>query len=181
MHGVSVKSGAPDQGNYGLEYENGEVTLQIEVMDGKLVSFLFTGEDIEAAFKKVQAERYKNFEVLNFTFLDATTKNPNPSGNVYAPETKVAFRLQVAGLKKKENAMHPHVALVLREPGGKVILQLPNLVDQTIPMKESDPSLANVSGYFTLGKGTGSLQVELTIQDKADGKKLTYSQGIVIR
>ena len=52
---------------------------------------------------------------------------------------------------------------------------------ERIPVEESDPPVAKVNGSFRLGKRTESLQLEFTIEDEADGKKITYSQGIVVR
>lgn len=46
MKGISVKSGAPTEGHYEMEFENGSCSLEIKSLDGKLVAFHFSGPDI---------------------------------------------------------------------------------------------------------------------------------------
>ncbi len=46
MKSISVKAGAPSEGQYDLEFANGSASLQIKSLDGKLVAFHFTGADV---------------------------------------------------------------------------------------------------------------------------------------
>jgi hypothetical protein len=47
MKSISVKQGAPTEGQYDMEFENGSCSLAIKSLDGKLVGFHFEGADIK--------------------------------------------------------------------------------------------------------------------------------------
>lgn len=47
MTAIRVKAGAPTEGDYAMEFENGSCSLAIKSLDGKLVGFHFTGPDID--------------------------------------------------------------------------------------------------------------------------------------
>ena len=46
MTSIQVKSGAPTEGKYNMEFTNGSCQLDIKSLNGKLVGFHFTGPDI---------------------------------------------------------------------------------------------------------------------------------------
>ena len=47
MKSISVRQGAPTEGQYDMEFENGSCSLAIKSLDGKLVGFHFEGPDIK--------------------------------------------------------------------------------------------------------------------------------------
>ena len=51
MTGIQVKAGSPSEGKYDLVFENGSCQLEIKSLSGKLVSFHFTGPDIQRLVK----------------------------------------------------------------------------------------------------------------------------------
>lgn len=53
MQGITVKAGAPSEGKYKMEFQNGSADLEIKSLDGKLVGFHFTGPDV----KRLATER----------------------------------------------------------------------------------------------------------------------------
>lgn len=51
MTSIQVKSGAPSEGKYEMEFENGKCDLEIKSLEGKLVGFHFTGPDVQRLMK----------------------------------------------------------------------------------------------------------------------------------
>lgn len=178
MHGIEVKSGAPNTGKYTLEFDKGEVDLEIAVDDGSIHAFELTGSTIQEALQAARNARFAKFEVQRFELLDGEGK-PNARGNVYAKGTRVGFRLLVAGLEAKESALHLKAELVLKAADGTELARNPNFLDHTVPYEAGSPRVATMNGSFD-GNRVGPAQIELHITDVHSGKTLVYGQGIVI-
>jgi hypothetical protein len=129
MKSISVKSGQPDEGKYEIEFEKGTVELDLSVVDGKLVSFRFYGDDFE---KALQANAGPPLQTGQFRFVEGPGGKPIPGKKLKAGP--VHFVLGVAGIKavddklsfkwsvkllKDEQQLDSHEQTVNQPAGGK--------------------------------------------------------------
>ena len=179
MKGIEVKSGAPDEGRYDLDFERGEVHLEIKVDDDVIYAFDFTGDAIETALKEAAQEKYAEFAVFDFQFVDKKSGRTNPRGNVFAKGGPVAFHFAVSGVQQKDGHFYVKVGLRTKGADGKVQGEKPDFLDARMKAEDGQPPVVTINGSFPANIA-GPAQMELDILDVPSGKSMTYSQGIVV-
>lgn len=173
MKSISVKSDAPDKGAYELQYEKGVVKLEISVVDSKLVSFNFHGDDLKKALIESAS---KNFKLTFFAFVDGPKGKPI-EGNILPPGP-VHFVAVVQGLTRKDSSVHVRMKATLAQ--GEETLASKELLNQTLPVKPDSPPDTTLSGHFPMNK-PGAYRLRLDILDAHGQRDVTHEVAFEVR
>jgi hypothetical protein len=155
MKSISVKSGQPDQGKYEIQFEKGTAMLDLEVVDGKLVSFRFYGDDFENALK---ANAGPPLQTGQFRFVKAQGE-PIPGKKV--PVGPVRFALGVAGIKAANDKLSFQWSVKLMK-GEEVVDQHQQTINE--PAGGKQYVTGTLSHTFEV-KEPGSYLLRFDIQD----------------
>ncbi|MFH2010459.1 MAG: hypothetical protein ABI333_27920, partial [bacterium] len=136
MKGIHARTGKVREGRYVLTFEKGKANLELTLVRGKLTAFLFSGDDIEAAMRKVRVQAFSKFEVGSFQFVDTVG---NAKNNVFRVGETIRFRIAVHGLQLSGTTLKVVADLQVVDAQGKVVLDKPKLVDASLPGKPDDP------------------------------------------
>ena len=180
MKGIDVKSGGIAKGTYSLDLERAQVELEITLKDDKLVAFRLTGEHVKSAMAEARKERFKDFAVHHFQFVDSVEDKPNPSGNVFAVGKRVRFHLKVAGVTAKDGKFQLGGDVTVKDPKGAIVRKYPGGLKYSVEAKEGQAPIVGLSPWLE-GIPAGTHTLELLIEDTHSGKTLTYSQGLVVK
>lgn len=180
--GINVSPGKA-KGNYDLTFANGKLVLELELTDKKITRFEFTGEDWakarQEAARKAELEKYPDYKVYSFNFLDAQGK-PNAAGNKLPPG-EIGFKLDVGGLKAKDGKFKLAVTARILDSGGAKLWEAPQ--PREINVDQDEFKIAQ-SVNFTDGvsiKSQGTFQIEFDIEDRNTGKKTTHNQTVIVQ
>ncbi len=176
MHGIKTESGGYREGRYTLDFAQGSVELEIKLLENKMVSFAFSGEPIEAAIEKARNERFKEFKVMEFRFLD---EGGTPKNNSYAPGKPIPFRVGVQGLARRENTLRVRADLRLVDAAGTVVMQKAGFIDASLDLEPDAPPVATLSGTLRIPR-KGNFTVRLLISDVNDGGELVHEETVTV-
>jgi len=172
MHGIEVKAGGIRKGKYSLRFAKGKVKLELTLAKGELVAFLFSGDDLREAMRKVNRERYAELKVGRFQWTDAQGE-PRP-GDQHRLGQPIEFEMEVWGLKKAGKKANVKVDLQLVR-GKQVVINRPGFVDKPIEIPASMPPVATVTGSLKVPQ-PGSYTLHLRIVDRVAKKTLLHMQ-----
>ncbi len=176
MRGIKARTGKVREGRYKLTFEKGTVRLKITLVRGKLMGFMFSGDDMNEAMKKVRKRLYSEYKVGSFEFLDEANKRKN---NVFGAGKKIRFKLAIYGMKRQGGTLKIQAALAVEDASGKVLIQNPKLVDSAVPIGADDIPVGTVTGSFKIAN-PGHYTVRLQVTDGHTGKKLDYKTALLI-
>jgi hypothetical protein len=175
--GIHVSTGQ-SKGTYELDFENGELTLELVLADGKIVGFEFTGDDWKKAKTATMAAKYAEYKIYGFDWLDADG-SPHAAGNKFAPG-KVAYRIKVGGLDPADGRFNLRVTTRILDAQGKTLWQSPRPDELSFDQDEHGVAVSgHVAGSVTIPE-PGTYQIEYEIEDVNAGKKLEYTQAVII-
>jgi hypothetical protein len=172
MQGIEVKAGGIRKGKYSLRFAKGKVKLELTLAKGKLVAFMFSGEDLREAMRKVNRERYAELKVGRFQWTDAQGE-PRP-GDQHRLGQPIKFKMEVWGLKKAGNKLNVKVDLQLVR-GEQVLINRPGFVDKPIEIPASMPPVATVTGNLKVPQ-PGAYTLRMRILDRIAQKSLIHTQ-----
>jgi hypothetical protein len=175
--GISVSPGK-SQGNYELTFENGALDMELMLTEGKITMFEFKGEDWFKAKAALEAEKYSEYKVYGFEWLDAEG-NVNAAGNKYAPGP-IHYRIKVGGIEAKDGKFALGLTTRIVNAAGQKMWESPQ--PEKIQFDQDDKQIArsgDISGSVTIPE-KGSFQIEFDLEDQNAGKKTSYAQGVVV-
>lgn len=175
--GISV---SPNQskGNYDLTFEKGELQLELVLTDGQITMFKFGGDDWAEAEAALEAERFAEYKVYAFDWLDADG-SPHPAGNKYAPGG-INYRLLVGGIEAKDGKFNLTLTTRILDGEGQKMWESPQ--PDVLSFDQERPGFGRsgtVNGAVTIPR-PGTFRIELDIADKNTGKTTSYTQAVVI-
>ena len=169
------------EGQYTLDFDAGEVHLEIVLEDEELIGFDFTGEPVKEAQAAVAESQYKDFKVSGFTFMLEDKKTPNPSGSLYKQLGVVNYSFQVQGLMEKGGNIHPRVGVVLFNAAGEEIGRNDNYLDTDIPKAEVGPVLTVYGDVVVEKAATYTLKFKVTDSFEEKSQPIVFEEALVVR
>jgi hypothetical protein len=176
MTGIKASTGDVRSGTYDLRFEQGNVTLELTITQGRLTAFHFSGDSLKRAMRAISDEEYRTFKVNSFQFVDA---NKAPRSNVFQVGQPAHFRLEVQGLTRTPSGLKLNVQLRVLGEGGRVVLEKPDFISTTLVLKPDDPPVATVNGELTLD-GPGVFKLELRAVDVPSGRHVDHQQVLSV-
>lgn len=164
-------------GNYDLTFKRGQLQLEVVLADGKIIGFTFTGDDWATAEAAVAAERFAEYKVYGFEWLDADGA-VHAAGNKYAPGG-INYRLQVGGIAAKDGKYNLALTTRILDAQGTKLWESPQPDAMSFDEDPRVGPLGVVNGSVTI-PNAGTFRIELVIEDKNAGKTTTYTQAVVI-
>lgn len=166
------------KGTYELEFEKGELQLELVLTDGDITMFEFSGDDWKKAKKEIFATKYAEFKVLGFDWLDPNGA-PHAAGNKYAPG-KVTYRLGVGGIEAKDGKFNLEVTTTIRDAQGKQMWRSPK--PDVLSFDQDEDGIVRsgtVNGSVTI-PDQGTFQIEYEIHDVNAGETIKYTQAVIV-
>ena len=172
MTGFQIIDSNQRKGTYKLRFKAGVVNMWVSTNQGKLQGYNLSGPTMEKAMLEIG--QLAPFAVKNFQFNDAAGQ-PNPTGNTYRPNSLIAYRFELHGLKVQNGMFNFKVDVAIRNAQGQVV-QSGNVITKQLP----------ASGTFVWVKGQlplaypGVFHSAWKVYDLHSGKALDYSQSVVV-
>lgn len=179
MHGINVQAGGKREGKYTLRYEEGSVEFKVAVVAGKIVSFNFSGDDLEKALNAERLARYAKFEVGHFAFLDKPG-GKDRRNNIFKVGEAIPFRLRVHGLKLVDKTIF-FVADLKAMSDGEQIFNKPNFAGSDKPIPTKGLPVGTLTGTIRLPKVPATYFAHFKITDRHAKRSLEYKQAVVLQ
>ncbi|MBW2731367.1 MAG: hypothetical protein JRH20_03180 [Deltaproteobacteria bacterium] len=183
MRHIKVEMGNKRKGDYTLRYEKGSVALEISVVQSKIVSFNFTGDDLAKSLQAVshaeKIARYANFEVGHFTFLDRPG-GKDRRNNIFQFDQPIAFRLRVHGLKLVNDTIFFVTDLKVTKD-GKTVFSRPNFAGSDKPIPTKGLPVGTLTGTIRLPKEAGTYIAHFKVTDRHAKRSLNHQQAMVLQ
>lgn len=175
--GIHVSPGE-SKGNYNLKFDKGELQFELLLKDKKITGFEFKGEDWYKAKRELEAEKFSEFKVYGFDWLDADGK-PHSGGNKYGPG-QINYRINIGGIEAKDGKFSSGLTTRILDPNGNKLWESPkpDILDFDQDSQKIVRS-GNLSGSVTIPQ-KGTFRIEFDIEDRVSGKKTQYSQAVIV-
>jgi hypothetical protein len=179
MNGIHVASGGSSRGTYDLTFEAGEVTLELNMQDDKIVGFDFQGPVLEAAKRRYRAAQYAAFEVHNFFFVGPDDK-PSTAGNVAKSNVNFKFAIEVQGVVFKDGKSVVRTSVQIQDPDRNPLGDPLDMGTIEIPAPGPDPlPLITINGSMSI-RQPGTYPLVFTVEDVNAGKSIEYVQSVIV-
>jgi hypothetical protein len=179
MNGINVASGGSSRGTYDLTFDAGQVTLELNMQDDKIVGFDFQGPVLEAAKRRYRAAQYAAFEVHNFFFVGPDDK-PSSAGNIAKSDVKFKFAVEVQGVVFKDGKSVVRTIVQVQDPERNPLGDPLDMGTLEIAAPGPDPlPLITITGSMSI-RQPGTYPLLFRIEDVNAGKSLEYVQSVII-
>jgi hypothetical protein len=179
MNGIHVASGGASRGNYDLTFDTGQITLELNMQDDKIVGFDFQGPVLEAAKHRYQAAQFKDFAVHDFFFVGPDDQR-DPRGNLARSGADFKFAMELQGVLFKDGKSVVHPVVQVQDPDRNPLGDPLDLGILTIPADGPDPlPLVTITGSLSIER-PGTYPLLFRVDDVNAGKSLEYTQSVII-
>jgi hypothetical protein len=164
-------------GEYKLTFDKGDVNLSIKLHEGKLIAFEFSGPVMDKAMHQAGLEKYKEFKIDLFQFIDEGGK---PKNNIYKQGNKISFHFNANGLTPKDNKLSLSVTLKILNGGGTEIYSDPNFYKDNLDYdnEKSLPYVA-INGHINAAEA-GNYKLVLQVVDMPTQRATEFSEAFVV-
>jgi hypothetical protein len=167
MSSKTARSDVPIEGgtrrSYSMEFEKGdEVTLEVSVVDGKVMGFHFAGDDFFKAEHGVIADQFRQFKVYDFWFEDGEGNRLTDVESLPGPT--IRYRLVVGGMEAFGGKHHIGVEKMLQDSSGKELFKEPVAYDTEFKENAEGIPRGEIGGDLDV-PGPGEYELVLLLED----------------
>jgi hypothetical protein len=175
--GISVSRGQ-STGTYDLTFEKGQLALELVLTDGEITMFKFSGDDWAKAEVALEAERFAEYKVYAFDWLDKDG-SPHAGGNKYA-SGGINYRVLVGGIEAKDGKFNLSLTTRILDSQGEKLWESPQPDTMSFDQDQRGGGRSGtVNGAVTIPR-PGTFRIELDIEDENSGKTTSYTEAVVV-